>query len=151
MLNVVQGYGEPQAMRWFVIMTYVPCRSPAYGHRAQHHEKRRAEKILHGTGGKSPVLIFEDADIERALDAPCSPSSRSTANAAPPVRASYSAKHLPGIRKTFCRTRQPSRVGDPNDPNTQVGALISQQPGKKSLAISVSALKKAQPCWGRPG
>lgn len=28
-LNVVQATAQPQGMRWFVIMTYVPCRSPA--------------------------------------------------------------------------------------------------------------------------
>ena len=28
-LNVVQGYGATAGMRWSVIMTCVPCRSPA--------------------------------------------------------------------------------------------------------------------------
>ncbi|XQK53076.1 aldehyde dehydrogenase family protein [Escherichia coli] len=70
-LNVVQGYG---ATAGDALVRHHDVRAVSftarYGHRAQHHEKRRAEKILHGTGRKiAAVLIFEDADIERALDA----------------------------------------------------------------------------------
>ncbi|MFP1482793.1 aldehyde dehydrogenase family protein [Escherichia coli] len=50
-------------------------------------------------GGKSPVLIFEDADIERALEPALFTifsinGERCTAGS----RTSTSAKHLPGIR-----------------------------------------------------
>lgn len=99
-------------------------------------------------GGKSPVLIFEDADIERALDAALFTifsinGERCTAGSRIFIQQSI----YPEFVKRFAERANRLRVGDPNDPNTQVGALISQQHWEKSLAISVSALKKAQPCW----
>ncbi len=97
-LNGYRATAQPQAMRWFVIMTYVRVVHRRYGHRAQHHEKRRAEKYSMELGGKSPVLIFEDADMNARWTLPCSPSSRSTASAARRFAHLYSAKHLPGIR-----------------------------------------------------
>lgn len=46
-------------------------------------------------GGKSPVLIFEDADIERALDAALSPSLDQRRTLHRRVAHLYPAEHLP--------------------------------------------------------
>ncbi len=92
-------------------------------------------------GGKSPVLIFEDADIERAGRRPVHHLDQLW-NAAPPVRYLYSAKHLPWNSLNAAERANRLR-GDPNDPNTQVGALISQQhwesPGYIRLGIEEGA------------
>lgn len=98
-------------------------------------------------GGKSPVLIFEDADIERALDAALFTifsinGERCTAGSRIFIQQSI----YPEFVKRFAERANRLRVGDPNDPNTQVSAYQPAALGK-SLAISVSALKKAQPCW----
>ncbi len=98
-------------------------------------------------GGKSPVLIFEDADIERALDAALFTifsinGERCTAGSRIFIQDSI----YPEFVKRFAECANRLRVGDPTDPNTQVGALISEH-WKKSPAISVWALKKAPPCW----
>ncbi len=79
-------------------------------------------------GGKSPVLIFEDADIERALDAALFTifsinGERCTAGSRIFIQQSI----YPEFVKRFAERANRLRVGDPNDPNTQVGALISQQ------------------------
>ncbi|MFP1496701.1 aldehyde dehydrogenase family protein [Escherichia coli] len=80
---------------------------------------------------------------------PCSPSSspfngeRCTAGSRIFIQQSI----YPEFVKRFAERANRLRVGDPTDPNTQVGALISQQHWKKSPAISVWALKKAPPCW----
>lgn len=99
-------------------------------------------------GGKSPVLIFEDADIERALDAALFTifsinGERCTAGSRIFIQQSI----YPEFVKRFAERANRLRVGDPNDPNTRVGALISQQHWEKFPAISVSALKKGQLCW----
>ncbi|XPE49207.1 aldehyde dehydrogenase family protein [Shigella flexneri] len=69
-LNVVQGYGATAGMR---CVRHHDVRAVSFtggtSHRAQHHEKRRAEKNTSMELGSGQVLIFEDADIERALDA----------------------------------------------------------------------------------
>lgn len=83
-------------------------------------------------GGKSPVLIFEDADIERALDAALFTifsinGERCTAGSRIFIQQSI----YPEFVKRFAERANRLRVGDPTDPNTRVGALISQQHWEK--------------------
>lgn len=83
-------------------------------------------------GGKSPVLIFEDADIERALDAALFTifsinGERCTAGSRIFIQQSI----YPEFVKRFAERANRLRVGDPTDPNTQVGALISKQHWEK--------------------
>ena len=61
-------------------------------------------------GGKSPVLVFDDADVERALTRRCSPSSRSTASAAPLAHL-RAGNHLRRFRAPL-RRRANRLVGD---------------------------------------
>jgi 5-carboxymethyl-2-hydroxymuconic-semialdehyde dehydrogenase len=76
-------------------------------------------------GGKNPVIVFDDADLDRALDAVvfmifslngqrCTSSSRLL------VQASI---HDEFVAKVAARARK-LRVGDPLDPKTEVGPLI---------------------------
>jgi len=76
-------------------------------------------------GGKNPVIVFDDADLDRALDAVvfmiyslngqrCTSSSRLL------VQASI---HDEFVEKVAERARN-LRVGDPLDPKTEVGPLI---------------------------
>ena len=76
-------------------------------------------------GGKNPVIVFDDADLDRALDAVvfmiyslngqrCTSSSRLL------VQASI---HDEFVAKVAERARR-LRVGDPLDPGTEVGPLI---------------------------
>jgi len=76
-------------------------------------------------GGKNPVLVFDDADLDRALDAVvfmiyslngqrCTSSSRLLVQE--PIHDEFVAKVAERARKL--------RVGDPLDPATEVGPLI---------------------------
>ena len=76
-------------------------------------------------GGKNPVIVFDDANLERALDAVvfmiyslngqrCTSSSRLLVQ---------SSIHDEFVDKVAERARR-LRVGDPLDPNTEVGPLI---------------------------
>ena len=76
-------------------------------------------------GGKNPVIVFDDADLDRALDAVvfmiyslngqrCTSSSRLL------VQASI---HDEFVERVAARARK-LRVGDPLDPKTEVGPLI---------------------------
>ena len=92
-LNVVQGYG---ATAGDALVRHHDVRAVSFtgGTATGRNIMKNAglKKYSMELGGKSPVLIFEDADIERA---------------------------------------NRLRVGDPTDPNTQVGALISKQHWEK--------------------
>lgn len=77
-------------------------------------------------GGKSPVLIFEDADLERALDASLFAifslnGERCTAGSRIFIQSSIYADFV----KVFAQRAQRIIVGDPQDPKTQIGPMIS--------------------------
>ena len=78
-------------------------------------------------GGKSPVLVFEDADIERALDASLFTifslnGERCTAGSRIFVQASIYDR----FAREFAERASRLVVGDPRDPRTNVGAMISR-------------------------
>lgn len=128
-LNVIQGYG-----------------ATAGAALAQHHDVR-AVSFTGGTatgrqimasagikkysmelGGKSPVLIFEDADLDRALDAALFTifslnGERCTAGSRIFIQESVYDKFV----TEFAARAKRLIVGDPTDPNTQVGSMITQQ------------------------
>ena len=79
-------------------------------------------------GGKNPVIVFEDADLERALDAVifmiysingerCTSSSRLLVQDS--IRAEFEARLVERVNRI--------KVGHPLDPDTEVGPLISDE------------------------
>jgi len=79
-------------------------------------------------GGKNPVIVFEDADLERALDAVifmiysingerCTSSSRLLVQDS--IRTEFEAKLVERVNNI--------KVGHPLDPTTEVGPLVTQE------------------------
>lgn len=79
-------------------------------------------------GGKNPVIVFEDADLDRALDAVifmiysingerCTSSSRLLVQES--IREEFEAKLAARVNNI--------RVGHPLDPATEIGPLISEE------------------------
>lgn len=86
-------------------------------------------------GGKSPIIVFEDADLDNAVSGAllgnfysagevCSNGTRVFVHRS--VMKSFLARLLARVRKM--------RIGDPLDAATQVGALISESHMRKVLA-----------------
>ncbi len=86
-------------------------------------------------GGKSPIIVFADADLRNAVSGAllgnfysagevCSNGTRVFVHRS--IIKRFLAQLLPRVRKM--------RVGDPLDPATQVGALISEAHMRKVLA-----------------
>jgi len=104
-------------------------------------------------GGKSPLIIFDDADLDNAVSAAllgnfytqgevCSNGTR--VFVAESVHDAFMEKLLP-------RTRA-MRVGDPMDPETHVGALISSDHRQKVLGYIEAGKKEGADlvCGGGP-
>lgn len=83
-------------------------------------------------GGKNPVVVFDDADLERALDAVifmiysingerCTSSSRLLVQDT--IREAFEAKLVERVKNI--------KTGHPLDPATEVGPLISEEHFKK--------------------
>ena len=79
-------------------------------------------------GGKSPFVVFDDADFERALDAAVfmifsNNGERCTAGSRILVQQSIYARFV----DRFAERARRLRVGDPLDENTTIGPMISPQ------------------------
>ena len=127
-LNTVQGIGE-QAGR--ALTEHPAIRAIAFvgesatGARIMAQGAPTLKRVHFELGGKNPVIVFDDADLERALDAVvfmiyslngerCTSSSRLL------VQQSI---HDEFVARVAGRARR-IRVGHPLDPDTEVGPLI---------------------------
>lgn len=132
-LNIVQGWGHT-AGDALVSNPDVRVISFTGGTRTGETITRRAglKKLSLELGGKSPVLIFDDADLSRALD-----SSLFTIFSINGERCTAGSRIL--VQETiydqfvsdFAARAKNIKVGDPLDPDTAVGALISKDHFKK--------------------
>ncbi|WDD91777.1 5-carboxymethyl-2-hydroxymuconate semialdehyde dehydrogenase [Burkholderia sp. FERM BP-3421] len=127
-LNVVQGYG---ATAGDALVRHPDVRAVSFtggtvtGKKIM--ERAGLKKYSMELGGKSPVLVFADADLERALDAAlftifsingerCTAGSRIFVQ-----RSIYDA-----FVAEFARRANKLIVGDPSDEATQLGAMITR-------------------------
>lgn len=128
-LNVVHGYGNTAGealVRHHDVRAVSFTGGTATGRRIM--QNAGLKKYSMELGGKSPVLIFEDADLDRALDAALFTifslnGERCTAGSRIFIQQSV----YPEFVKKFAQRAKQLRVGDPQDPQIQVGALISEQ------------------------
>ncbi|KAG1648049.1 5-carboxymethyl-2-hydroxymuconate semialdehyde dehydrogenase [Nymphon striatum] len=111
-LNVVNGFGEDAGKAL-----------------TEHKDiKAIAFRVHLELGGKNPVIVFDDADLDRALDAVifmiysingerCTSSSRLLVQES--IRAEFEAKLVARVNNI--------KVGHPLDPDTEIGPLISDE------------------------
>jgi len=127
-LNVVHGYGKDTGEP---LVGHPDVRavsftgSTATGNRIV--ETAGLKKFSMELGGKSPFVIFDDADFERALDAAVfmifsNNGERCTAGSRILVQKSIYAK----FAERFVERAKRITVGDPLDEGTLIGPMISQ-------------------------
>ena len=127
--NVVTGYGPevgaPMTTDPRVDMISFPG-STAVGRAAMAAASATLKKVSMELGGKNPQVIFADADMEAAVDA-CAFGAYFNAgeccNAGSRILLQREIAE-PFLAKLAARSAQ-VRVGDPLDPETKVGAIIS--------------------------
>lgn len=129
--NLVNGFGEDAGKR---LTEHPAIKAVAFVGESRTGSlitKQGADtlKRLHlELGGKNPVVVFEDADLERALDAVifmiysingerCTSSSRLLVQDS--IREEFEAKLVERVNNI--------RVGHPLDPATEIGPLIAQE------------------------
>ena len=127
-LNIVHGFGRQAGEP---LVAHPDVRAISFtGSTATGNRIVRAaglKKFSMELGGKSPFVIFDDADLERALDAAlfmifsnngerCTAGSRILVQQG--IYADFAARFAERARKIS--------VGDPQDENTIVGPMISQ-------------------------
>ena len=136
-LNTVHGFGETAGK---AVTQHPAIRAVAFVGESSTGSAIMAQaaptlKRLHfELGGKNPVVVFDDADLERALDAVvfmifslngerCTSSSRLLVQKS--IEREFSERLVARVRKI--------KVGHPLDPATEVGPLIHPQHTQKVL------------------
>lgn len=127
-LNVVQGYG---ATAGDALVRHPDVRAISFtGGTATGRKIMQTaglKKYSMELGGKSPVLIFADADLDRALDAALFTifslnGERCTAGSRIFIQEDVYDQFV----AEFAARAKRLLVGDPQDPKTQVGSMITQ-------------------------
>jgi betaine-aldehyde dehydrogenase len=98
-----------------------------------------AEGIRHVTmelGGKSPLIVFEDADIENAVSAAINANFYSSGQICSNGTRVYVHKsiHDSFAERLVARVAN-ARLGDPLDPETTIGPMVSETQRDKVLAM----------------
>ncbi|MBE7367708.1 5-carboxymethyl-2-hydroxymuconate semialdehyde dehydrogenase [Ramlibacter pallidus] len=127
-LNVVHGYGQQAGeplVRHPDVRAISFTGSTATGHRIV--KAAGLKKFSMELGGKSPFVVFEDANLERALDAAVfmifsNNGERCTAGSRILVQKSIYA----GFVDRFVARAKKIAVGDPLDEKSIIGPMISQ-------------------------
>ncbi|MGA3156847.1 MAG: 5-carboxymethyl-2-hydroxymuconate semialdehyde dehydrogenase [Steroidobacteraceae bacterium] len=137
-LNVVHGLGEEAGKTLTehpAIQAVAFIGESSTGSAIMRQGAATLKRVHFELGGKNPVIVFEDADLERALDAVvfmiyslngerCTSSSRLL------VQESIAPTFLARLAERVRRLK----VGHPLDPATEIGPLIHQRHRNKVLS-----------------
>ena len=127
-VNLVNGFGETAGK---ALTEHLHIKAIAFvgesvtGSHIMQQGAATLKRVHFELGGKNPVIVFEDADLDRALDAAlfmiyslngerCTSSSRLLV--ADSIYAEFTERMAARVRNI--------RVGDPFDPATEIGPLI---------------------------
>ena len=130
-LNMVNGYGEDAGK---ALTEHLDIKAIAFvgesrtGSLITKQGADTLKRVHLELGGKNPVIVFDDADLERALDAVifmiysingerCTSSSRLLVQDS--IKEEFEARLIERVNNI--------RVGHPLDPETEVGPLISEE------------------------
>ena len=145
-VNLVQGYGESAGKALTehpAIAAIAFVGESTTGSHIMAQGAPTLKRVHFELGGKNPCIIFDDADLDRALDAMlfmlyslngerCTSSSRAL------VQRSIYGKMAARATERVLRMK----VGDPLDPATEIGPLIHPRHAEKVL--SFPALARAE-------
>ncbi len=130
-LNCVQGLGESAGKS---LTEHAAIKAVAFvgesttGSHIMRQGAATLKRVHFELGGKNPVIVFDDADLDRALDAVvfmifslngerCTSSSRLLVHAA--IRDEFTRRVVERVARL--------KVGNPLDPDTEVGPLVHER------------------------
>ena len=145
LINVVTGYGpttgEPLVDHPSVRMVSFTGGAPG-GRAVAAVAARQVKPLVMELGGKSPQIVLPDADLDLAVNGvaagifPVSGQSCISGS-----RALVHRDHLEAFSEYLVEVVSKARVGDPDDPETQIGPIANRQHFEKVLADIESAAK----------
>lgn len=136
LLNVVVGSG-PTVGRWLAddarIRLYTFTGSPEVGRQLKRDTGLR--NVLLELGSNSAVIVHEDADVERAVSLCVAKSFASAGQVCISVQRIYVHDRVrERFVQSFVERTRTLKVGDPYDPDTQVGPMIGEREAARAEA-----------------
>jgi 5-carboxymethyl-2-hydroxymuconic-semialdehyde dehydrogenase len=142
-LNVVHGFGEDAGR---ALTEHPDIKAIGFvgetttGSAIMAQGAATLKRVHFELGGKNPVIVFDDADLDRALDAVlfmiyslngerCTSSSRALVQAS--IFPDFSRRAAERVKKI--------KVGHPLDPATEIGPLIHRRHVEKVLSYAAAA------------
>jgi len=133
--NVVHGYGETAGA---ALVAHPDVEAISFtgetttGTSIIKNSADTLKKTSMELGGKSPLIVFDDADMERALDATVwgifsFNGERCTANSRVFLHKNIKDQFIEALKERVGNIK----IGDPMDPTTQFGPLIDKEHFKK--------------------
>jgi 5-carboxymethyl-2-hydroxymuconic-semialdehyde dehydrogenase len=150
--NVVQGFGEEAGdavVRHPDIPLIAFTGETTTGSLITRNSAEHLKRLSLELGGKSPAIIFEDADLERALDATIFQiysfnGERCTANSRALVQESIFEEFVQRVAERAARIK----VGHPLEPDTEVGPLIHPEHLQRVLGYVEIGKQESQHIFG---
>ncbi|MEM5550182.1 5-carboxymethyl-2-hydroxymuconate semialdehyde dehydrogenase [Pseudoalteromonas neustonica] len=141
--NTVNGFGQTVGKRLTehpAIKAVALVGDSATGRRIMAQGAETLKRVHFELGGKNPIIVFDDADFDRALDAVvfmiyslngqrCTSSSRLL------IQNGIKGQFLTALEKRVSNLK----VGHPLDPNTEVGPLAHQEHFNKVMSYMTIA------------
>ncbi|GAA1808838.1 aminobutyraldehyde dehydrogenase [Brevibacterium celere] len=128
-INVIAGdgreAGETLVTHPDVVMTSFTGSTPV-GRRIMELAAAKGSRVHLELGGKAPLVVFADADIEAAARGAVAGSLiNSGQDCTAATRAIVAAEHFEAFTDRVAELMDGVRLGDPADPATDMGSLIS--------------------------
>ena len=120
--------------------------------------RRYSERVTLELGGNSPNVVFSDSSMDAAIKGAVNGIFYGKVRSAVPARAcSWKRRSKTSSSPNWLSTAKKIKLGDPLDPKTRLGAIVSQkqmdtvlgyiEAGKKEGATILAGGKRAQREW----
>ena len=97
------------------------------GHRVREQATRLGKRVQLELGGHNPLIVAEDADFERAVEAAYAGAFWSAGQKCTATRRIYAQDAIyDRFRARLLERIAAGRVGDPADPDTEVGPIVNE-------------------------
>jgi alpha-ketoglutaric semialdehyde dehydrogenase len=102
--------------------------SVAVGRQVREEATALGKRVQLELGGQNPLIVMEDADLERAVEAAYAGAFWSAGQKCTATRRIYVQEPVYNDFRTRLLARiERGKVGDPADPETEVGPLVNEQ------------------------
>jgi aldehyde dehydrogenase (NAD+) len=109
--------------------------SVAVGHGVREHAMRLGKRVQLELGGHNPLIVADDADLDRAVEAAYAGAFWSAGQKCTSTRRIYVHDRVyDEFRERLLDRITAGKVGDPADPDTEVGPLVNERQFEEVLA-----------------